>query len=180
QVIHLSTHSFLHNDKPFIIFSKNQSNVEDGFLEMSEILNLKLTADLVVLSSCRSGLGNIDEAEGIIGMQKSFYEAGAKSIVVSLWDVNDKYTSLFMKSFYNYLSQGYDKSEALQKAKIYFKNNYSSNPYYWAAFVLSGNISKLELGKPVNHSLFILLGIIVAVIILSSILYKRFYIRKIA
>lgn len=180
QVIHLSTHSFLHNDKPFIIFSKNQSNVEDGFLEMSEILNLKLAADLVVLSSCRSGLGNIDEAEGIIGMQKSFYEAGAKSIVVSLWDVNDKYTSLFMKSFYNYLSQGYDKSEALQKAKIYFKNNYSSNPYYWAAFVLSGNISKLELGKPVNYSLFILLGIIAAMIILSSILYKRFYIRKIA
>ena len=113
-------------------------------LKEVKYLQLKLNSDLVVLSSCRSGLGEIDEAEGVIGMQKSFFEAGAKSVVVSLWDVNDKYTSLFMQSFYKYLSEGFDKSEALRKAKIFFKENYSANPYYWSAFVLSGDVSKIH------------------------------------
>jgi hypothetical protein len=106
-------------------------------------------------------------------MQKSFYEAGAKSIVVSLWDVNDKYTSLFMQSFYKYLSQGYDKSEALRKAKIFFKSNYSANPYYWAAFVLSGNISKLNLEKPTNYLGLILITMLLLFILSGIIIYKK-------
>ncbi len=150
NVIHLSTHSFLYKDQPLIIFSQSKNNREDGYLEGSEIISLKLNSDLIVLSSCKSGIGSVDKAEGVIGMQKSFFEAGAKSVVVSLWDVNDKYTSLFMQSFYKFLSDGYDKSEALRQAKIFFKKNYSANPYYWAAFVLSGNISPIEISKE-NH-----------------------------
>ena len=94
---------------------------EDGYLESGEILQLKLNSDLVVLSSCRSGLGEIDEAEGVIGMQKAFFEAGAKSVVVSLWDVNDKYTSLFMQSFYKYLVMVLINQKHLEKQK-YFSN----------------------------------------------------------
>jgi CHAT domain-containing protein/Flp pilus assembly protein TadD len=166
SIIHLSTHSFLHNNQPLIIFSQNEDEKEDGFLETGEILQLKLNSDLVVLSSCRSGLGSIDRAEGVLGMQKSFFEAGAKSIIVSLWDVNDKYTSLFMQSFYKYLSEGFDKSESLQKAKLFFKQNYSANPYYWSAFILSGDISKINTIKAVsnNYLLYILLGVIVSIL----------------
>ncbi len=105
-----------------------------------------------MLSSCRSGLGRIDEAEGIIGMQKAFFEAGASSVVVSLWDVNDKYTSFFMKDFYDHLSQGLNKPDALRKAKLNFIKKYSANPYYWSAFVFSGNPSTINLqtASPIN------------------------------
>lgn len=166
SVIHLSTHSFLLKNQPLIIFSQSEDEWEDGYLERGEILQLKLNSDLVVLSSCRSGLGEIDESEGVIGMQKSFFEAGARSVVVSLWDVNDKYTSLFMQSFYKYLSEGFDKSEALRKAKIFFKENYSANPYYWSAFVLSGDVSKIQNIKTASsdYLLFILLGIFVSIL----------------
>ena len=166
SIIHLSTHSFLLKNQPLIIFSQNSDASEDGYLERGEILQLKLNSDLVVLSSCRSGLGEIDESEGVIGMQKSFFEAGAKSIVVSLWDVNDKYTSLFMQSFYKYISDGFNKSEALRKAKIFFRKNYSANPYYWSAFVLSGDISKIDTLKTSSSHYFfyILLGILVSIL----------------
>jgi CHAT domain-containing protein/tetratricopeptide (TPR) repeat protein len=165
SIIHLSTHSFLHKNQPLIIFSQSKDESEDGYLERGEILQLKLNSDLVVLSSCRSGLGEIDESEGVIGMQKSFFEAGVKSVVVSLWDVNDKYTSLFMQSFYKFLSDGFDKSEALRKAKIFFKENYSANPYYWSAFVLSGDVSKIQNVKTAssNYLLFILLGVFASI-----------------
>ena len=115
------------------------------FWKPVKLFNLKLNSDLVVLSSCNSGLGVIDESEGILGMTKAFFEAGAKSVVVSLWTVNDKYTAKFMTLFYKNLSEGFDKSEALRQAKIEFIKKYSPNPYYWAAFVLSGNVSKLNI-----------------------------------
>lgn len=145
NLIHLSTHSFLYKNQPLIILSQTNEEENDGFLEVSEIVQMNLNSDLVVLSSCRSGLGRIDEAEGIIGMQKAFFEAGAKSVVVSLWDVNDKYTSFFMKDFYHHLSEGLNKSDALRSAKLNFIKKYSANPYYWSAFILSGSHSKMKL-----------------------------------
>lgn len=178
SIIHLSTHSFLYKNQPLILFSKDDQNLEDGYLEAGEIAELNLDTDLIVLSSCRSGLGYIDDAEGIVGMQKAFFEAGAKSIIVSLWDVNDKYTSLFMKSFYEYLSNGYTKSEALRKAKIYFKNNYSSNPYYWSAFILAGDISKPNVQKSSNYKIFVIIGLSLIFLIFAYMAYLKLYKRK--
>jgi CHAT domain-containing protein/Flp pilus assembly protein TadD len=176
SVIHLSTHSFIHNDQPFILFSKDDQTQSDGFLEAGEIIKLKLNSELVVLSSCKSGLGTIDPTEGIIGMQKSFFEAGSKSVIVSLWDVNDKYTSIFMKSFYKFLSEGNDKAEALRKAKLFFKENYSSNPYYWAAFVLSGDNSHLNFSQSVSFSLkYLLIIFLITLIVFTS--YKLYLIK---
>ncbi|HVO75311.1 MAG TPA: CHAT domain-containing protein [Ignavibacteriaceae bacterium] len=145
KLIHLSTHSFLFEKRPLIIFSDSYDRENDGFLEAGEIVKMKLNSDLVVLSSCNSGLGEIDPSEGILGMTKAFFEAGAKSVVVSLWDVNDKYTSKFMGLFYQRLNEGFDKSKALRLAKVDFIREYSSDPYYWGAFILSGNTSKISL-----------------------------------
>jgi CHAT domain-containing protein len=128
---------------------------------------MKLNSDLVVLSSCNSGLGEIDPSEGILGMTKAFFEAGAKSVVVSLWDVNDKYTSKFMELFYQRLSEGDDKSKALRLAKIDFIREYSPNPYYWGAFVLSGNTSAISLKHKINFFLYfagLLLVIVISII----------------
>jgi CHAT domain-containing protein/tetratricopeptide (TPR) repeat protein len=145
NVVHISTHSFLLKDQPLILFSSQENDEDDGFLELGEIVQLNLKSELVVLSSCRSGLGRIDAAEGILGMQKAFFDAGSKSVVVSLWDVNDKYTSYFMSSFYKHLADGKTKPEALRSAKLDFMKSHSANPYYWSAFVLSGNPSSLKL-----------------------------------
>jgi CHAT domain-containing protein/uncharacterized protein YqgQ len=177
RIIHLSTHSFLYNKQPLIFFSNTYDAENDGFLEASEIVQLKLNSDLVVLSSCNSGLGSVDESEGILGLTKAFFEAGSKSVVVSLWDVNDRYTSKLMTLFYEKLSMGYDKSKALRLAKIEFIQKYSPDPYYWAAFVLSGNISTIDLKQNKNLSLSIIILIIIiaaAVIVVLILNRKRF------
>jgi CHAT domain-containing protein/lipopolysaccharide biosynthesis regulator YciM len=170
KLIHLSTHSFLFEKQPLILFSNSYDPVNDGFLEAGEIVKMKLNSDLVVLSSCNSGLGEIDPSEGILGMTKAFFEAGAKSVVVSLWDVNDKYTSKFMGLFYKRLAEGYDKSKALRMAKIDFINEYSPNPYFWGAFVLSGNISKISLSSPSNmfpYFIGLLVVIVISILIIN-------------
>jgi CHAT domain-containing protein len=173
NIIHLSTHSLLYKNQPLIIFSQQADDIDDGYLEIGEIVKLNLNSDLVVLSSCRSGLGRIDEAEGILGMQKAFFEAGAASIVVSLWDVNDKYTSYFMKEFYNFLIDGFNKPEALRRAKLSFMKKYSPNPYYWSAFVLSGNPSKVKIQQASLFNEFYYLSVIVIIAILLYIFHSK-------
>jgi CHAT domain-containing protein/tetratricopeptide (TPR) repeat protein len=173
SIIHLSTHSLLYKNQPLIIFSQQEDETDDGYLEVGEILQLNLNSDLVVLSSCRSGLGDIDEAEGILGMQKAFFEAGASSIVVSLWDVNDKYTSYFMKEFYEQLSKGLNKPDALRNAKLNFIKEYSANPYYWSAFVLSGNPSEMKIQKASSPLVLQVLLIILFAAIVFSVIYSR-------
>jgi CHAT domain-containing protein/Flp pilus assembly protein TadD len=181
RVIHLSTHSFLLNKQPVIFFSDYHDSINDGLLETNEIVQLKLNSDLVVLSSCNSGLGPIDESEGIIGMTKAFYEAGAKSVVVSLWPVNDEYTSKFMGLFYHNLVMGMNKSEALRQAKIKFIKKYSSNPYFWSAFILCGNTSNLKLESskyytPISIIIYLSVILILVVVLLCiKTLRKRFY-----
>ncbi len=175
NLIHLSTHSFLFKNQPLIILSQNNDSDDDGFLEVSDIVELNLNSDLVVISSCRSGLGKVEDAEGIIGMQKAFFEAGANSVVVSLWDVNDKYTSYFMKDFYQHLSQGLKKPDALRNAKLDFITKYSANPYYWSAFILSGNPSKMSLqtASQSNPLFIIVLLLVFSYLIFFVIKFKR-------
>ncbi|KAB2846725.1 MAG: CHAT domain-containing protein [Melioribacteraceae bacterium] len=172
NIIHLSTHSFQYKNQPLIVFSGINDKQNDGLLEAEEIIKLNLNSDLVVLSSCRSGLGEIDKAEGIIGMQKAFYEAGAKSLVVSLWDVSDKYTAKFMAEFYKQLREGKTKSEALRYAKINFIKNYSANPYYWSAFVLYGNDSPVRL-EQTSGKFYLMVFISGGIIIFLTIFFYR-------
>ncbi len=175
RIIHLSTHSYLFNKQPVIFFSNVNDAENDGILEASEIVQLKLNSDLVVLSSCNSGMGDVDESEGIIGMTKAFFEAGAKSVVVSLWEVNDKYTSKLMTLFYKHLSRGLSKADALRNAKIDFINDHSPNPYYWSAFILSGNKDTVIIkasGRSV-HIIFILAGVIIASLLMMLYIQRR-------
>jgi CHAT domain-containing protein/lipopolysaccharide biosynthesis regulator YciM len=173
KIIHLSTHSFLFNKQPVIFFSNYYDPENDGFLEAGEIVQLKLNSDLVVLSSCNSGLGTVDEAEGIIGMTKAFFEAGTKSVVVSLWEVNDKYTARLMTLFYKKLSEGIDKDEALRQAKIDFIKQYSPNPYYWSAFVFSGNAEPVVLHAKVNIQPYIGGAMLILILVLVLIIFRK-------
>ena len=159
EIIHLSTHSFLFDENPVIVVANDLEN--NGLIEPTEIAELDLNSNLVVLSSCKSGLGPLKGSEGIIGLQKAFFDAGARSVILSLWDVSDKHTAELMAYFYDYLSKGYDKADALREAKIKFISEVNPNPYYWAAFTLAGNSDKIEIreenSKIVLYFLFLLL-----------------------
>ncbi len=142
RFIHFATHGFMNEMNPQLsglLLAQNPNQTEDGILYAGEIYNLRLKADLVMLSACQTGLGKIVRGEGIIGLTRGFLYAGAKNVGVSMWKVADESTSGLMINFYKYLLKGKSKPEALQKAKQkLMKSKQYQHPYYWGAFVLIG------------------------------------------
>jgi CHAT domain-containing protein len=145
RIIHFATHGMMdarHPEFSGLVLSmvNKKGKYQDGYLRLSDIYALKLSADLVVLSSCESALGKDLGSEGIIGLPRAFLYAGARSVIASLWKVDDDVTVTFMKGFYSRLQQGEDPARALQGAQLdLLKNTRLSDPYYWAAFVLEGD-----------------------------------------
>ncbi|MFH1991918.1 MAG: CHAT domain-containing tetratricopeptide repeat protein [Pseudomonadota bacterium] len=166
RFIHFATHGILSGDIPYILepalvlTQPGNRNPEDGFLKMSEILELKLNADAVVLSACKTALGKEIAGEGVVGLSRAFMLAGSKSVIVSLWSVESNSTAVLMKSFYSHLKPGRSKEEALRLAKQELKNQSlisddlsrgvkivgrdkktqtsTAHPFFWAPFILIG------------------------------------------
>lgn len=144
--IHLATHGVLDNRDPLyshLLLTKIDDDIEnDGSLEAREIMNMRLNADLAVLSACETGNGRISPGEGVIGMSWVFFVAGTRSMVVSHWRVNSASTSQLMKNFYEALARRRDrgnKSEALREASTrLLKDPRYRHPFYWCGFVLVG------------------------------------------
>jgi CHAT domain-containing protein len=113
---------------------------QDGFLRAHEVYNLRIPADVVVLSGCQTGLGKDVKGEGLIGLTRGFLYAGAPRVVVSLWKVDDDATAELMVGFYRgMLHQGKRPADALRAAQIaMWKKDKWQAPYFWAAFVLQG------------------------------------------
>jgi CHAT domain-containing protein len=113
------------------------SGVEDGILTASEVSNMNLlNTQLVVLSACQTGLGDVKGSEGVEGLQRGFKMAGVRYLVMSLWEVPDKETTEFMTSFYDNWPGGKNIREAFRDTQLSMKNKYKEEPYKWAAFVL--------------------------------------------
>lgn len=113
---------------------------QNGFLRANDIYNLKLPAELVVLSACQTGLGKEVKGEGLVGLTRGFMYAGAARVVVSLWNVNDRATADLMTKFYEkMLKQGQPPAAALRAAQVeMWKQKQWHSPYYWAAFTMQG------------------------------------------
>ena len=112
------------------------NNVEDGILTAEEISQLDLSnTKLVVMSACETGRGKVDPIDGVLGLQRAFKKAGVKSIVMSLWKVNDEATSLMMSCFYRHLTNGKERHEALELARKDVEKEYP-DPFYWAGFIM--------------------------------------------
>jgi CHAT domain-containing protein/Tfp pilus assembly protein PilF len=142
RFIHFACHGILDRRFPFrsaLALSKDTQREEDGFLQMREVYYLIMNADLVVLSACYTGAGVLERAEGPIGLARPFFYAGARSVLSSLWPINDKSTVYFMKQFYRFLVDGMSASKALQLTKIKMLHSPWPQPAHWASFVLSGN-----------------------------------------
>ncbi len=120
--------------------ARGGTTTEDGILQAYEIFNLDLSADLVVLSACETGLGRRLAGEGLVGLSRAFFYAGAQSLVVSLWKVADSSTADIMIEFHRRLIQGEDKASALRGAKLEaIRSSARSHPFHWAPFILTGD-----------------------------------------
>jgi CHAT domain-containing protein len=145
RYIHFATHGIIDSARPELSgialsrFNK-QGLEQEGFLRLYDIFNLRLPAELVVLSGCRTGLGKELRGEGLIGLTRGFMYAGAARVMVSLWDIDDEATAEFMSRFYKALwVQKLTPAAALRATQNSFANDKRwSSPFYWAAFVLQG------------------------------------------
>ena len=141
--LHFATHSLIDEKSPLrsaVALTQHNNAEEDGFLEASEISKLDLDCDLVVVSACQTGRGQLLTGEGIVGLSWAFLRAGARSVAVSLWNVSDISTSQLMKNFYQNMTDGLSNAAALRKAKLQMLNSGKGvrHPYYWSAFVIVG------------------------------------------
>ncbi len=112
---------------------------DEGVVTAEKILGLKLKGtDLVVLSACETGIGDIQSGEGVFGLKRAFIFSGAKSLVMSLWSIPSEQTVDLMTSFYTFLSEGKTRSEALRQAKLAIMKQ-NTNPFFWGAFTITGS-----------------------------------------
>jgi CHAT domain-containing protein/Tfp pilus assembly protein PilF len=145
RYLHIATHGLLDNERPglsalALSMVDEAGRTQDGFLRANDIYNLKLPAELVVLSGCQTGLGKAVNGEGLVGLTRGFMYSGAARVMVSLWNVDDQATSELMARFYRRMLKGKLRpAAALRMAQIeMWRQRRWRAPYYWATFVLQG------------------------------------------
>ena len=145
RIVHFATHGLINNKHPelsgvvlSLVDQKGQQ--QNGFLRLYDLYNLKLSADLVVLSACQTALGKEIQGEGLVGLTRGFMYAGAPRVVASLWQIDDRASAEFMKRFYQgLLGENLRPATALRAAQVSMQNDKRWNaPHYWAAFTLQG------------------------------------------
>jgi CHAT domain-containing protein len=143
RIIHLAVHGFASSEDPnrsALVLLTDPAAGEDGFLQASEIVQLHLNADLVILSACDTGIGPVEGEEGIAALSRAFLLAGAKAVISTLWSINDTYSLVVMTHFYRHLVAHEPAAEALTHAKRDTLREFgpTAAPHYWAGFVFEG------------------------------------------
>jgi CHAT domain-containing protein len=143
KVIHIAAHGIVNESEPdrAALLLAPGNDAEDGLWQSREIRQARLNADLVVLSACETGTGRLEGQEGIMNLARAFLIAGAKSVVASLWQVDDRSTATLMGFFYEHLAAGLEIREALRQAQLDFIKEFGNRaqPYYWAGFEVIGD-----------------------------------------
>ncbi len=181
-ILHLAMHTIINDSLPMfskLVFSepKSPSN-EDGYLNTYEIYNMKFNANLAVLSACETGTGKLQKGEGVMSMARGFIFAGCPSIVMTLWQVEDKSGAQIMQDFYYFLSKGKRKDVALRMAKIKHLDTsdpLTAHPHYWLGYVTIGSSEPLFTNK---HIYFIILLAVVIIFVVTDLYFRRKRMRK--
>jgi len=141
--IHLAVHAFSSDnpDHASLVVLRDPSHGEDGFIQASEIVQMRIPAKLVVLSACETQVGPIQGEEGVSALSTAFLLAGARTVVSTLWSIEDQAALVLMKAFYKHLGGGESPADSMAKAKRELLSTYGSKsaPLYWAGFVVQGS-----------------------------------------
>jgi CHAT domain-containing protein len=133
QIIHIASHGTFRPDNPMF----SGVRLGDGYLYLYELYNLQLTAELLTLSGCATGLNVVADGDELLGLIRGSLYAGARSLLLTLWEVNDQSANLFMTSFYKLLQESGNKAAAVTQAAREVRKHYP-HPYHWAPFVIVG------------------------------------------
>ena len=186
NILHLATHGKA-NDQlgkfSYIAFTESGDTTQnEGKLYVGELYNLKLNAEMVVLSACETGLGQIHRGEGPISISQGFAYAGAQSTITTLWSILDHPSTVsFMECFYKKLQKGLPKDIALWETKLEaLKDPETSSPYFWAGFVAIGNMSPISFPGPFSNWMYLigmvgLIGLVIALFYLKRYLVMYTY-----
>lgn len=177
RILHLAMHSLVEdNDHLFskLLFTENPTeDKEDSYLHAIELYNMRLNAELAVLSACNTGYGKVSKGEGIMSLSRAFHYAGVPATVMSLWKVPDKQTADIMTHFYKNLKAGLSKDVALRQAKLTYLEQVTApelaHPFYWAGFIVVGNTDAIDMG---NHVMIWCLGMVGGMLLLG--LYLKY------
>jgi CHAT domain-containing protein len=178
-IIHLAMHAQVNEENPLfsnLAFANEKDEDNDGKLNTYELYNMDFNPELLVLSACNTGSGKLQKGEGFMSIARGFIHAGCKSLLMTLWEVNDKSGQKLMSSFYHNLNLGIARDEALQKAKMeYFTATepLKVHPYYWASYVNIGENTSVSLRK--NHANATSIVPILALLILIPLLIHSIF-----
>jgi len=178
SIIHLAMHTVVNDESPMnsaMIFAHESDSINDGLLHTYEVYGIPLRAKMVVLSSCNTGTGPLSSGEGILSLARGFLYSGSQSVVMSLWQIEDKSGTDIIKMFYDNLKKGMTKSIALRRARHEYLKKSSqlrSHPYFWSALVVYGDNSA------VYFPWRIAAGILLALLALSILLFNYFRKRR--
>jgi len=179
KILHFATHCLIDDRKPdrsSIVFSIGSASTEDEILQTREVFNLKLNSDLITLSSCQTGLGQFIKGEGIEGLSRAFFYAGASSTLISLWAVHDQATSQFMERYYFHLRSSNSIMNALQKTKLeMIGSDILSHPYYWAGFIVTGNSDKIIYPSAAKRLVLIIILLCLAAGVSYLVIFKKLF-----
>ena len=133
DIMHIASHAVFRHDNP--LFSAIR--LSDGWLSLYDLYGMRLRAALVTLSACETGVSDVLAGDELVGLARGFLQAGAASVVVSLWAVNDASTARLMERFYTHLASGLGPAAAMRRAQIQQRHEYP-HPYHWAPFTVVG------------------------------------------
>lgn len=182
KIIHIGTHAESNNVSPEfsrLIFAKKNSR-DEGYDENSlytyEIYNTNLNSNLAILTACETGKPTYQPGEGMISLAHAFNYAGSESILTSLWQIDEESSAKIIQHFYDYISEGLEKDEALQKAKLDYiatAEGRTISPQYWAGLVLIGNTTPIQLQTGINANWYWIIGFLLVSILLIYFLTRR-------
>jgi CHAT domain-containing protein len=171
RILHIASHTVTDDKRPDLscfIMNSSSDGLNDGRLHAFEIKQLKLNAQLAVLSGCNTGYGKLGHSEGFLSLARSFFFTGIRTVAYTLWQASDRSSESIIKEFYSGITNGESFDEALRYAKIRFieeADPVRAHPYFWAGFIISGKAQRIARENFNAEIIFILVFLLITSVV---------------